>query len=350
MNNTLHGHEAVEDRFRRSLAAGRLASTYLFIGPEGIGKRTFAQRLAQTLLCTTRPAAALDPCNTCAACRQVLAGTHPDVIAVAKPKDKAAIPVELLIGAGEKRMREGLCHDIGLKSFAGGHKIAIIDDADYLNVEGANCLLKTLEEPPPKSLLILIGTSLERQLPTIRSRSQVIRFAPLPADVLAELLVEQQMVAERDEALRVASYAEGSLARAQEMADPELWPFRGELLQLLAHAPLDSVRAARSVTTFVERAGSETSARRNRLRQVIGFAIEFYRQSLRHASTAQLTADSELRAAVDKAGAVDADQVADAIDVCLKALGHIDRNVNQATVIDWWCDALAQTVNVKAGV
>ena len=76
-------------------------------------------------------------------------------------------------------MREGLCHDIALKPFRGGRKIAIIDDADYLNQEGANCLLKTLEEPPEKSVIILIGTSQQRQLPTIRSRCQIVRFAPL---------------------------------------------------------------------------------------------------------------------------------------------------------------------------
>jgi len=65
----------------------------------------------------------------------------------------------LFIGPKEKRHRQGLCHDIGLKPFSGNRKVAIIDDADFLNVEGANCLLKTLEEPPANSLLILIGTS-----------------------------------------------------------------------------------------------------------------------------------------------------------------------------------------------
>ena len=67
-------------------------------------------------------------------------------------------------------MHEGLCHDIALRPFMGGYKVALIDDADYLNAEGANCLLKTLEEPPPRSVLILIGTSPAKQLPTIRSR------------------------------------------------------------------------------------------------------------------------------------------------------------------------------------
>ncbi len=168
------------EQFRRALARGRLASSFLFAGPEGIGKRTFALKLAQAMLCTTRPEETLDPCGTCPSCVQVAAGTHPDLHLVGKPEDKSFIPLELLIGDREHRRREGLCHNIGLKPYLGGRKIAMIDDADYLNAEGANSLLKTLEEPPPRSVLILIGTSPAKQLPTIRSRCQLIRFRPLP--------------------------------------------------------------------------------------------------------------------------------------------------------------------------
>ena len=147
------GHDSVLDRFRRSIRAGRLASTFLFVGPPGIGKKLFALQLAQGLLCERRPEEALDPCGECPSCAQVLAGTHPDVVVVKKPTDKNFIPLELLIGDKEHRMREGLCHDISLKPYSGRRKVAVIDDADYLNQEGANALLKTLEEPPPKSLL-----------------------------------------------------------------------------------------------------------------------------------------------------------------------------------------------------
>src|SRR6476660_3204784 len=185
----LRGHDAIFDRFRRMIRAGRLASTFLFVGPPGIGKKSFALQLAQGLLCERRPEEKLDPCGECASCAQVLAGTHPDVILVAKPADKNFIPLELLIGDKEHRMRQGLCYDISLKPFSGRRRIAVIDDADFLNQEGANALLKTLEEPPPKSLLILIGTSEQRQLPTIRSRCQVVRFSPLAESDIADLLL-----------------------------------------------------------------------------------------------------------------------------------------------------------------
>jgi len=200
----VEGHDDVVEQFRRALQRRRLASSFLFAGPEGIGKRTFALTLARALLCRNRPEEMLDPCGECPACAQVLAGTHPDLEQVAKPKDRAFIPLELLIGDKEHRGREGLCHNISLKPYMGGRKIAIIDDADHLNPEGANCLLKTLEEPPPKSVLILIGTSPAKQLPTIRSRCQLIRFRPLPADVVAELLIARELVADAADARRLA--------------------------------------------------------------------------------------------------------------------------------------------------
>src|SRR5262245_43261337 len=190
-SHSLRGHDRIALQFRRALERGRLASTFLFVGLPGIGKRTFALALAQSLLCERVPEERLEPCGECPSCRQVVALAHPDVQFVAKPSDKSFIPIELLIGDAEHRMREGLCYQISLKPFSGRRKVAIIDDADYLNKEGANCLLKTLEEPPPRSVLILIATSEQRQLPTIRSRCQIVRFSPLAATEIADLLQEQ---------------------------------------------------------------------------------------------------------------------------------------------------------------
>jgi DNA polymerase-3 subunit delta' len=266
----LRDHDEVVDRFRRILAQGRLASTFLFVGPDGIGKRTFALQLAQALLCTERDEKLLDPCGRCESCVQALAGTHPDILRISKPKEKSELPVALFIGSAEKRMQEGLCHDLALKPFFGRRRVAIIDDADYLNEEGANALLKTLEEPPPKSLLILIGTSLERQLPTIRSRCQIIRFAPLAAETIADLLVADGTTTDRAMAQKLAAWSDGSLAKARDLADPELWKFRQILLNRLADAELDSVRFAEAVGKFVDEAGTDAFRRRNRLRQLIG--------------------------------------------------------------------------------
>ena len=341
----IYGHDDVAEQFRRALVRGRLASSFLFTGPAGIGKRTFALKLAAALLCPARPAEALDPCGECPSCVQVAAGTHPDLAVVSKPKDKAFIPLELLIGEREHRGREGLCHGIALKPYMGGRKVAIIDDADYLNPEGANCLLKTLEEPPPLSVLILIGTSPARQLPTVRSRCQLIRFRPLEGDVVAELLISQQLVPDPSEAQRLGRHSGGSVQRAMELADPELWAFRSQLFERLAEPALEGVRLGKSVSAFVDEAGKQAAARRRRLRQVVDFAAEFYRRLLHAHNGAAPPEDAELDRFVEQAlqhGGSNGESTAARLDRCLDAAGQIDRNANQSTLIETWLDDLAR--------
>jgi DNA polymerase-3 subunit delta' len=318
----VYGHDAVVERFRRTLASGRLASTYLFVGPEGIGKRRFATELACALLCSESADAALEPCGRCDSCRLFAAGNHPDFELVGLPKDKSKLPIELFVGNREHRHQEGLCHRISLKPYLGNCRIAIIDDADHFNQESANCLLKTLEEPPPRSLLILIGTSPSRQLPTIRSRSQVVRFSPLDSPTVARILAESGLVTDPQQATTAAELSGGSVSRAQELADPALWAFREQLFRELVNP--QPVRLARAVQAFVDEAGKETAQKRDRLRTVIGFAIGYYRDQL---------------AAEGAAGP--ADRIVGALDACLATLEYVDRNVNLAMAIQNWSEQLA---------
>jgi DNA polymerase-3 subunit delta' len=339
----IYGHDEVVERFRRALRRGRLASSFLFVGPEGVGKRSFALKLAQALLCRVRPEEAMDPCGECPACLQVGAGTHPDLELIAKPKDKSFLPVELLIGDKEHRMRRGLCHSIALKPFMGGRKIAVIDDADYLNPEGANSLLKTLEEPPPRSVLILISTSPARQLPTIRSRCQLVRFQPLEPEIVAHLLVEHGMV--EAEARRLAAHSEGSLGRAAELADPELWAFRTQMYGQLAQPSLASGRLAKAVVAFVDQAGREAAARRRRARQVVGMAAEFYRDLVHALCGAARAGDAELRDSVERAMHTwrgDELVAAACLDRSLETAEQIDRNAHLPTLLECWLDDLGK--------
>ena len=332
------GHDEIVERFRRTLEAGRLANTYLFVGPAGIGKRRFALELARALLCTKSPEASLEACGKCESCRLFAAENHPDLDVVRLPKDKTKLSIELFLGDREHRHQEGLCHRIGLKPFLAGRKIAIIDDADLFSQESANCLLKTLEEPPPRSLLILIGTSPSRQLPTIRSRSQIVRFAPLDTDAVVRILTGTELVPDRDQAARAAELSEGSVERAVELADPALWSFREQLFAQL-RSP-NAVRLARSVQAFVDEAGKETAQKRERLRIVIGFAVDFYRDQL-YASHVGGLGGGESRSGPNET-------VVEALDACLSALEHIDRNANLATVIQHWSDASSEPLAQRA--
>ncbi len=344
---SIEGHDDVVDAFRRALARGRLASTFLFVGPGGVGKRMFAEKLAQSLLCQRSPDEALNPCGTCDACAQVIARTHPDLLIIEKPADKSFIPLDAFVGDKEHRMREGLCHDIALKPFMGGRRVAIVDDADYLNEEGANALLKTLEEPPPRSVLILIGNSTDRQLPTIRSRCQVVRFRPLDRDYLAGILESDGTVADASQAQRLASMADGSVARAVALADEELWTFRERLLSALAAPAVPSVMLTQACCEFVDAAGKEAALRRARTRQIMTFAADFYRQVLRVQNGLEADGDAPLVRTVEKhqqVATTSPDATAACIERTLAAVGHVDRNAHQATSIGCWLDDLAEIV------
>lgn len=341
----IQGQSAVFEQFQRSLGRDRLASTYLFVGPPGVGKRTTAIALAQALLCETHPEAELTACAHCGACAQVLAGSHPDLEIVVKPPDRTSIPLELFIGDRENRMRVGLCHNLSLKPFRGGRKIAIIDDADYLNVEGANCLLKTLEEPPPRSLLILIGTSPQRQLPTIRSRCQIIRFRPLELSVLSELILKQGLASDRESAQELASWADGSLQRAAEFSQASVREFRQRLLLQLGQGDFWSPDFLKEVDSFIDANGKDAPSRRSNLRLAIGFALQFYREFIQVLSGREARGDEGLMAAVNQArmaGFTDPEHAARCIDRCLEMLADIDANAHISAVNDVWLDEISE--------
>ena len=337
-------HDAVVERFRRAILRGRLASSFLFVGPPGIGKRTFAGKLAQTLLCIERDAELMEPCQTCPSCRQVLAETHPDLLTLCKPADKSIIPVELIIGPKERRMREGLCHDVSLKPFMGGRKVAIIDDADHLHKESANALLKTLEEPPPGSVMILIGTTASRQLPTIRSRCQTVRFSPLSDECVARLLLDQGIVSEEPRAHSIGASSGGSMRAAMELADESLWVFRTALLRQLSELRGGGVALARSITAEVEAAGKDAPARRDRLRQITAITLGFYGHILRQLGGASDAGNDDLGQSLEAAIADwpgDEELAIACQQRCLETLTHIERNAHLATLVECWIDDLA---------
>ncbi|MCA9168650.1 MAG: DNA polymerase III subunit [Planctomycetales bacterium] len=339
----LDGHDAIVQQFRCSLQQKRLASTFLFVGPSGIGKRQFALRLAQAMLCDRTAEVELQPCQACDGCIQVAALTHPDLEIVSKPDDKSFIPLDSFIGDREHRAREGLCHWISLKPTGGKRRIALIDDADHLNEEGANSLLKTLEEPPPRSLLVLIGTSVQRQLPTIRSRCQIVRFHPLPAATVRRLLetapwLEVPGDEDRERFLdELVTLAEGSLDRAREFGDIEMLRFLDHVLANWCRPDAESWVIAKEIHAFMEKAGKEAPAKRARLRLVIERLIGHMRSELSRVAPTQLAAN------VSAGGVAEWDILSQRIDRSLAALQHIDSFGNLSNVIECWIDDIWQT-------
>ena len=157
-------------------------------------------------------------------------------------------------------------------------KVAIVDDVDDMNDEAANAFLKTLEEPPPGAVLILIGTSAELQLETIVSRCQVVRFEPLSEPELAELLQERGVAADPADAARLAALGEGSVGRAIGLADPELERFRRELIdELAAEHGFDPAQLVQRMQAFMKQAGKEAVRQRRRASLLIGELARLFR-------------------------------------------------------------------------
>lgn len=218
--HSLWGHDLQREMFRRALQRGRLGHAYLFSGPRGIGKKQFALLLAQSLLCEKQSAEGMNPCGECSGCRQVLTLAHPDLMLVGLPEGKSELPIETFVGSPDKRGREGLCHDLSLAPMHGGFRVAIIDDADCMNIASANALLKTLEEPGPRSVLILITEDAEQVIRTIRSRCQQVNFGAL-ADAELQAILKHNAAREGVEypperLAQALREAQGSVLRAEE--------------------------------------------------------------------------------------------------------------------------------------
>jgi DNA polymerase III subunit delta' len=191
---------------KASLSGGRSASSYLFYGPSGCGKKTAALALAQALECPQKP---LEGCGLCRVCRRISEHKHPDV-SVFKPQ-KQSFSVE--------QVRE-ILKEAALKPFEGSSKVYILDQAEVLSNEAANALLKIIEEPQKGLFFILVTTQKESLLPTILSRCQSIRFTALAPEVLAEILREQKGL-NHSEALDIARLAYGSYSRAEKLVSEE---------------------------------------------------------------------------------------------------------------------------------
>ena len=340
----LIGHQQQREWFSRAVARGRMANTFLFLGPDGVGKRTFARLLAKSLLCHRCSPTELAPCGACEDCAQVDASTHPDLIQISKPADKATLPLEVVIGPPEARRSEGLCHDIGLRPYSGRRKFAILDDADSLAAEGANALLKTLEEPPPDSVLVLISVSLQKQLPTIRSRCQIVRFQPLPPPELAKLILEQGLCDTPERAMDIALQSDGGLTMARTLADEQLAAFRSGLLERLAAEQLNFIDLAKAVGALSDAGGKETVFRRPRTKLLLKLTADFYRAVAIQAQGGPAVSDPGLQRAVEQRLANwpgGADAALECWDRCLEAIAQVDRNANQTTLLETWSANLA---------
>jgi len=230
--NTIIGHERPKRFLQAALRSQRLAHALLFHGEEQIGKLLTARVLAQAVNCEASPTPdPPDACGVCRSCHQIETGAHPDVTMLTATS-----------GKGETDQTREIESRFIYRPLIGRCKIVVLDNADLLRREAANALLKTIEEPPPDSLIILVSSRPGALLPTIRSRCQEIRFAPLALDQVEAAVRRQRGLPEQDTHF-LAVISGGRLGLALE-ADPEaLRTERAEFLRLVSPESVESIGA-----------------------------------------------------------------------------------------------------------
>ena len=198
------GNQAIQHRLLAAADADHLHHAYLFEGPDGVGKSTFALWFARYVNCT----GAARPCGKCGSCRQMLAGSHPDLIVVGTDPERVSRVVSV-------DQVHRVIQAVQLQRHSAKRRFVIIDPADAMNDESANAMLKTLEEPPAGTQFILITARVASLLSTIRSRSQRVRFGPLSDADMATFSAKHKL---SDEIVRAAG---GSPGRALLLAGGE---------------------------------------------------------------------------------------------------------------------------------
>ncbi|HET6922392.1 MAG TPA: DNA polymerase III subunit delta' [Anaeromyxobacteraceae bacterium] len=243
------GQERALDSLRGALGRGALHHAYLFAGPEGVGKGTAARLLAQAANCERAGGqgtpAPVDPCGECLPCRKIARGVHPDVVAVAEERAMARAGTwEPRSGRAPSRdivvdqIRDLVDRRLSLRRLEARRRFVILDPADAMNPQAQNALLKTLEEPPDDTTLVLVAAEADALLPTVRSRCLRVPFRPLPA-----ALVEARLRAagHAPEAARLAAtLSGGSLGKALALEGEALAGLRQALEQAAALDPDDA--------------------------------------------------------------------------------------------------------------
>jgi DNA polymerase-3 subunit delta' len=267
------GQDQATKALRRAVQGNRVPHAYLFEGPAGVGKRGAALGLAMALDCPEAPG---DGCGVCDTCRRIEGGIHPDVPTLGPTAASAQIltdEVKQVVALAQSRPHEAAA------------RLIVIDDADAMNVNAANGLLKTLEEPAPRNHLVLCSAAPERLPPTIRSRTQRVRFHALPAEALLSIAARRGIPRERAEV--AVALADGSVARMLEAATDEddgaAWAAVAELRAAVTASGMSRVfDAAQALAVDRERERDRDGRREGRqeLSRLVGLLARLYRDAL----------------------------------------------------------------------
>jgi DNA polymerase-3 subunit delta' len=325
------GHRHLLDLIARAASRGTLPPSVIFAGPQGIGKRRAAIALAQLMNCLTVregvDSAAADACGTCASCKRIARGVHADVLVI-EPGETGAIKIDQVREAIERA---------AYRPFEGRRRVVIIDDADMMNADAQNAVLKTLEEPPAASTFVLVTSRPDVLLPTVRSRCQRLRFGRLsPADVAAVLMRDHKH--SQADASAAASLSDGSIGLALEGGSDAFVEARQAAVELLetAAASEDPRRrlAGAKALAGAARGGSDRDELARRLR-ALGSILRDLGALLSRADERTL-ANADLQSLLQRLQrSFDGERALRAFSAVDRALFALERNASPKVVADW---------------
>ena len=327
---------------QRALSGDRLPHAYLFHGPEGVGKELFAMRMASILLCGERQTAAppaleelqdvgidswIDACNACEDCRGVRNENHPDLHVIYRQLNRyhpdTQVRSRKALDMSVDVIRHFVIDAVGATPVRGRAKVFIIREADRITPAAQNALLKTLEEPPDTTFLILLVSSLDRLLPTTLSRCHLLPFGPLPESFVSEQVQAKKPELPAGSAALFARLSDGSLGTAMQFADDGIGEYHSKISQFLG--ALKSSAVVDSVKAFVDDAKtlgklhserdpdiSDTEAQRRGLKELLSLVSSWYREQLRDLASSGIAAEPH----------------ADAIERVARAERQLDQNAN----------------------
>ncbi len=236
----LYGQSEIKKILTDMIVSDRIGHAYVFCGPEGIGRKSFAQVFAQTIMCLHRAPAAVTPCGCCVGCTLMQNHTNPDYVVISEESGKSTIGVEAV-----RNMQE----DLAKAPEYGQKKVYVIDSAEKLTVQAQNALLKTIEEPPEYAVVILICANISLLIETVRSRVVRLDFARnSDQEVLAAFETHRIQSCAAGETVQdvpkelICAYADGIIGRALEIQDYGLFlELRGQVMEVLQLLPRGKV-------------------------------------------------------------------------------------------------------------
>lgn len=314
----IFGHDKQIENLQKTLLQKRIGHAYLFSGISSIGKRTMAVEFAKAYNCEKPDDAVHDSCGSCLSCRKIGRNNHPDVFVI-KPEGQF-----IRINA----IRE-IQEQMRFKPLEAVSRVFVIDDADRMNEQAANALLKTLEEPSRANLIILI-TSRPYALPTtILSRCLHVRFNPLHQNVVARFLIEK-MGMEEQKAFLLAGLSGGSIGRALNLDDEETISFRSEILTFLSSARKSEPLSLINFASFLNRD-------KKRIKLALDIISSCFRDALVYKETnkAQILVNKDKFSFIDSvAQRLSGEQILRNIDSVEGAAQRIEHNSNKLLTLE----------------